>query len=280
MKYLFQIIGILALIIGSFIYSDKVSLAAKNSDNLLMEIKNKSDNYIIKPSEPIINENTIIPGTNGRRVDINRSYNNMREIGYFNEKLLVYKKIEIEYPINKNLDKFIINGNEDKKEIALIFKVNSNDNIDKIINILNKKKIKGTFFITSTFMEKNNELVLALLNEGHTIGNLSDNENYNSPDFIWMKTIITNASMQNNYCLAKNKNTKILDICKNQNSRTIIPSKIIEKYPLIETKKYVKSGAMIAYKINSKLENELINIINYIQSKGYNLDSLEKLLAE
>lgn len=280
MKYMFQIIGILALIVGSFIYSDKVSLAAKNSDSLLNEIKSKSDNYKIEPSEPIINENTIIPGTNGQKVDINKSYNEMREIGYFDEKLLVYKKIEVEYPLNKNLDKFIINGNEDKKEIALIFKVKNNDNIDKIIDILNEKEIKGSFFITSGFMESNNELVLALLNEGHTVGNLSKNEDYTNPDFVWMKTIITNASEQNNYCYAENKNTEILDICKLQNSRTIIPTKIIKKYPLIETKSNLKSGAMIAYEINDKTEKELVNIINYIQSKGYNVSSLEKLLSE
>ena len=105
MKYIFQIIGILTLLIGSFIYSDKVSLASKNADTLLNEIKSKSINYKVEPSEPIINENTIIPGTNGKEVDINKSYNEMRKIGYFDESLLVYKKINIEYPLDKNLDK-------------------------------------------------------------------------------------------------------------------------------------------------------------------------------
>ena len=281
MKYMFQIIGILALLIGSFVYSDKVSLASKSTDSLLNEIKSKSSNYAVEPSEPIINENTIIPGTNGKEVDINKSYREMREIGYFDEQLLVYKTIEIEYPLNKNLDKFIISGNEDKKEVALMFKVDNHDEINDIVKVLDNKKIKGTFFITSTFLEKNNELVLSLLNEGHTAGNLSDNEDYNSSDFVWMKTVITNAGLQdNNYCYAEDKDEEILEICKLQSSRTIIPTKIIDEYPLTTVKSNLKSGAMFSFEVNEQLKEELPVIINYIESKGFKLDSLEELLAE
>ncbi len=281
MKYIFQIIGILTLLIGSFIYSDKVSLASKNADTLLNEIKSKSINYKVEPSEPIINENTIIPGTNGKEVDINKSYNEMRKIGYFDESLLVYKKINIEYPLDKNLDKFIISGNEDKKEVSLLFKVDNYDEINDIISVLNNKKIKGTFFITSTFLEKHNKLVLSLLNEGHTIGNLSNNEDYTSSDFVWLKTIITNVGLQNhNYCYAKDKNEKILQICSMQASRTIIPTKIIDKYPLMSVKKNLKSGAIFSFEVNVKLKEELNLIINYIESKGFTIDSLEDLLAE
>ena len=281
MKYMFQVIGILALLIGSFVYSDKVSLASKSTDSLLNEIKSKSSNYVVKPSEPIINENTIIPGTNGKEVDINKSYRKMREIGYFDEQLLVYKTINLEYPLNKNLDKFIISGNEDKKEVALMFKIDNYDEINDIVKALDSKKVKGTFFITSTFLEKNNELVLSLLNEGHTVGNLSDNSDYTSADFVWMKTVITNAGLQNNnYCLAEDKNEEILEICKLQSSRTIIPTKIITKYPLINVKSNLKSGAMFAFEVNEKLKEELLVIINYIESKGFTIDSLEDLLAE
>ena len=141
--------------------------------------------------------------------------------------------------------------------------------------------IKGNFFITSTFLEKNNELVLSLLNEGHTAGNLSDNEDYNSSDFVWMKTVITNAGLQdNNYCYAEDKDEEILEICKLQSSRTIIPTKIIDEYPLTTVKSNLKSGAMFSFEVNEQLKEELPVIINYIESKGFKLDSLEELLAE
>lgn len=278
MKYIFQIFGVFILIVGSFIYSDKVSMASKNSDSLLLEIREKSDNYKILPSEPIINENTIIPGVNGVEVDIDKSYKQMREVGYFDENLLVYKTIEIEYPLNKNLDKFIISANEDKKAVALIFKISNNDNIDKIIKVLNKKDVKGSFFVTSIYLEKNSELLFALLKEGNTIGALSDD--YASSDAIWMKTIITNIGEQNSYCYLESKNVKTLKTCAFQGSRTIIPTSVINTSPLVNVRENLKSGAMLSFEVNKKLEYELENIINYIQSKGYSIKSLESLLNE
>ncbi len=273
MKKTFQMVGILVLLLGSFIYTDEVKLVSINSDSLLNEIKEKSSNYKIAPKEPVIYEDTIIPGVNGKKIDINASYKKMRKVGYFDEKLLVYKTINLEHKLNDNLDKYIISGNTDKKEIALIFK--TENNVDKIIDVLDKNKIKGGFFITSKYMEKNNETVLTLINNGHTIGILND---FNTSNFIWMKSIISN--YQNNYCYTENKNIEIINICKNQNSRTIIPTKIISNYPLINVKNNLKSGAIISFKVNSILNKELENIINYIQSKGYKIVSLEKLLSQ
>lgn len=273
MKNIFQIIGILVLLLGSFVYTNEVKTASVTTDSLLNEIKEKSANYKIPAKEPIIYEDTIIPGESGKKVDVKASYKKMRELGYFDEKMLVYKKINLQYPLNNNLDKYIISGNTDKKEIAFIFKITNT--FDSTVKILNKYKIKGSFFITSSFMEKNSEDVSKLLNTGHTVGILN---NFNTSDFIWMKTIISN--YQNNYCYCEEKNKSILDICKNQKSRTIIPTKTINSYPLINVKNNLKSGAIISFKVNNKLNMELENIINYTKSKGYKIVSLEKLLSE
>lgn len=280
MKHMFRIFGILVLVMGSFVYTDKVSMTAKSTDELLNEIRTKSINYKLEPVEPIIYENTIIPGVIGREVDINKSYKKMREIGYFDEKLLVYKKIKLEYPLDNNLDKFIISGNQDKKSVALIFKVNNNTKLDNIIKILNNDNIKGSFFITSSFFEQNNELVLSLLNENHTIGNLSNNGDYNSSDFVWLKTVITNVGKQRNYCYTEEKDVNILDICKTHSSRTVVPTKVVKNYPLTSVKKNLESGAIFSFEINTKTNNELKSIINYIKSRGFNIESLEQLLSE
>ena len=95
---------------------------------MLDEIKTKSINYKIEPKEAIIKDNTIIPGINGKQVDIKKSYEKIREIGYFNDKLLVYKQIQIKNKLKNNQDKYIISGNLKKREVSLIFKIN-NDTI-------------------------------------------------------------------------------------------------------------------------------------------------------
>ncbi len=280
MKNFFQIIGIITLTIGSFIYTEKVTIASKESDTLLTEIKSKKDGYKENAIEPIIKDGTIIPGLNGIEVDVNKSYNEMKKVGYFEDKLLIYKTLKVENSLDKNKDKYIISGNNSKKNITLIFKTKTK-NLKQIINTLNKKQIKSTFFIESTYLEKNQKQIINLINNGNTVGNLSKNEDYKDSDFIWMKTIITNIGPQiYNYCYTEKPNKTILKTCEIQNSFTIMPTVIIKQNPFINIKKELKPGTIISLEVTEELENELEVIINYITNKGYVVTSLEKLLEE
>ena len=280
MKNFFQIIGIITLTIGSFMYTEKVTIASKESDTLLTEIKSKKDGYKENAIEPIIKDGTIIPGLNGIEVDVNKSYNEMKKVGYFEDKLLVYKTLKVENSLDKNKDKYIISGNNSKKNITLIFKTKTK-NLEKIISTLNSKQIKSTFFIESAYLEKNQKQIINLINNGNTVGNLSSGENYKDSDFIWMKTIITNIGPQiYNYCYTEKPNKTVLKTCEIEDSFTIMPTSIIKQNPFINIKKELKPGAIISLKVTEELENELEVIINYITNKGYTITSLEKLLEE
>lgn len=258
-------------------YKEEVSMTAKLSDNLLEEIKNKSNNYKINPIEAITTNDTIIPGINGKEVNIKESYNKMKEIGYFNDKLLVYNNIIVKNPLKQNKDKYIISGNNNKKEITLIFKVKKE--INNIKKILDQNNIKATFFIDSDYLEKNHNFIINLIKEGYTIGNLSKNEDYTNSDFIWMKTIFTNTGYQkNNYCLTNKRNNKIISNCEIQDSYTILSNTL--KNPFIDIKKNLTNGGIYVIEINNKSKNELQNIIKYIKAKGYKITSLESLLKE
>ena len=265
---------------GSFIYTENVQKASTISDSLLKEIKTKKDGYKENAIEPIIKDNTIIPGINGKEVDINETYKEMSKIGYFDDKLLVYKVLKVNNTLDKNKDKYIVGLNNSKMIISIIFKVKNNDNINNIIHTLNKKNIKGTIFITSKYLEKHHNQIINLIQAGYTIGNLSNNENYEDSDFIWMKTIITNIGNQKyNYCLTDKPKKIIINNCKIQNSYTIL-SDIIKTKPLINIKKIIKPGSIITVDVNNELNNELEAILNYIESKGYTISSLEEGLKE
>ena len=281
MKKIFQFIGIITLTIGSFIYTEKVAMTAKQTDSLLNEIKSKKDGYKENAIEPIIKENTIIPGVNGKEINTQKSYENMTKVGYFNDKLLEYKILKVENKLDKNKDKYIINGNNTKNEIALIFKIKSDDDITNISTILKKNNVKATFFVNSNYLEKNHNQIIELANQGHTIGNLSNNDDYNYSDFAWINTIITNIGKQKyNYCFTLKPNKKILNICKLYNSYTIMPQTIIKKNPFVNLKKQMISQNMIAFALTPSLNEQMSLIINYVLSKGYNLVSLETLLKE
>ena len=281
MKNFFQIIGIITLMIGSFIYTENVQKASITSDTLLNEIKSKKDGYKENAIEPIIKDNTISPGLNGKEVDVNKSYEEMSKIGYFDDKLLVYKTLHVENILDKNKDKYIISLNNSKTNINIIFKVDNNDDITSIIKTLTKKNLKGTFFITSGYLEKHHNQIIDLIQQDYTIGNLSNNEDYEDSDFIWMKTIITNIGNQKyNYCLTDKPNKKIINNCKIQNSYTIMTKNIIKTNPLINIKRMIKPGSIIVMDVNKEVIKELETVLNYLESRGYNVMSLEAGLKE
>lgn len=281
MKKFFQIVGIITLMIGSFIYTEKVQKVSITSDTLMNEIKSKKDGYKENAIEPIIKDNTISPGINGREVDVEKSYEEMNKIGYFDDKLLVYKTLPVENILDKNKDKYIISLNNSKMNINIIFKVDKNDNITSIIKELDKKNIKGTFFITSGYLEKHHDQIIKLIDNEYTIGNLSNNEDYEDSDFIWMKTIITNIGKQKyNYCLTYKPNKTILNNCKIQNSYTIMTNNIVKTKPFINIKKMLKPGNIIIMEVNNELIKELETVLNYIESRGYSVVSLEEGIKE
>lgn len=280
MKKFFQIIGIITLMVGSFLFTYKVQKASKMIDELLGEIKSKKDGYKENAIEPYIMNNTIIPGLNGREVDVDKSYANMSKVGYFNDELLVYKTLLVEQSLDKNKDKYIIGLNGGRMDIAIIFKVNDKDDITSIVKKLDEKKLKGSFFITSKYLEKHHNQIIKLIQNGYTIGNLSNNEDYEDSDFVWMKTILTNIGSQKyNYCYTNKENTKIIKMCNLQDSYTIL-TKEIKKNPLLIIKKTVQPGKIICLDVTDQLLEEIGTIIDYIQSKGYNLVSLEDGLKE
>lgn len=281
MKKIFQIVGVITLMIGSFVYAENVQKASISSDTLLNEIKSKKDGYKENAIEPIIKDNTISPGINGKEVDVKKSYEEMSKIGYFDDKLLVYKTLPVENILDKNKDKYIVSLNNSKMNINIIFKVGSNDNITSIIKSLDKKNIKGTFFITSGYLEKHHNQIIDLIEKEYTIGNLSNNEDYEDSDFVWMKTIITNIGNQKyNYCLTNKPNKIILNNCKIQNSYTIMTNNIINTKPLINIKKMLKPGNIIVIEINKEVIKEIELILNYIESRGYTITPLEEGLKE
>lgn len=267
--------------IGSLMLSTEVQKVSKNADSLLNEIKSKKDGYKENAIEPMIKDNTIIPGTNGKEVDVKKSYEEMNKIGYFDDKLLIYKTLKVENTLDKNKDKYVIGLSSSQMNICPLFILKEKDDITEILKILKKENIKTTFFITSKYLEKHHNQIINLVKEGHTIGNLSNDENYEDSDFVWLKTIITNIGKQKyNYCLTRKENKKIIKTCKIQDSYTIMTNKEIKNKPLINIKRYLEPGNIIIINMSTELNNEFQTLINYINSKGYKIKPLEEGLKE
>lgn len=281
MKKIFSIIGFGSLIMLSFFYTEKIANMIIEKDELMMTIKEKAQEYEIDVVEAITDDKTIIPGLNGLRVSNKESYKQMKKYGFFNDKLLEFQEVSPKNKLNKNFDKYIISGNKEKKAVSLIFLVHEETDIDSIIDVLKEKKVKANFFVDGYWFEKNNDRVYDLINSGYVIGNLSYNLNYNDSAFVWMDTILKRIGKQKQgYCYADKENTENLEICALNKNYTIKPGLILNNNYVKNIKENLTNGSIIALEINNSLNKELPIMINYILSKGYNIENLNELLDE
>ncbi len=278
MKKIFQVIGFITLLLFTFTYTNKITSVIKENDDLLKQIEDIENQYIIEPINAVIKDNTIIAGISGSKINVKESYKKMKKIDEFNTNLLVYESIKPEISVLDYYDKYIIKSN--KNEVSLLFLVEQNNNIEKILNILNNYEIKATFYVDGNWFENNNEKIIDLIEDGHTIGNLGYNYSYNVNGISWMNTIVTKIGNQKyTYCYIEEENEDILKICKNNNSYTIIPNIIVKNNPLITIKQNLEKGSIISLKINDTTLNELPLIIEYINSKDLNIVNLEEFIG-
>lgn len=278
MKKFFKCLGIITLLCGSFIYTEKATTVVKEMDDIMIQIRANKDKYYVPPVEAIIENDTIIPGINGMEIDVNKSYQNMRSIGLYSDKYFKYKVIKVSNSLDNNTNKYIISGNKNKGITSLVFLVEKNTNIDKVIKILDKNKVKANFFVDGSWLEKNNSEIYTIINNDHDLGSIGYNYNYNNSSYAWLDNIIKRVSKEEtSYCIKVDEES--IDKCS-RNKNYTISAPIIVKNPLISTKNILTNGSIIIYKINDTLEEELPLIINYIYSKGITIDTLKNLLQE
>ncbi len=276
---MFQMLGLISLICFSFFMTEKTATVINNMDEIMIEIKNNYKKYSSDSIDAIIDENTIIPGICAKEVNINRSYKNMKQYGYYSDKLYIYDYIKPNISLSDNIDKYIIKGNSNKRMVSLIFKVKHDDNINDILEIINNYNVNVTFFIDNNWFINNNELIQEIINKGHNIGILMDD--YTDSSFEWMDMVIKKINNQkNSFCYSKEDNGENLEACKLKNNYTIRPIEMSEKTPLADVKKNLNTGAILSLDINSRVRKELSTIIIFIKSKGLHIDNLEKHLLE
>lgn len=253
MKKFLKDIGILGLACFSFLITDNTIEVVKEKDSLMINLRNVAEDYKIAEIDGMVDDKYIKLGLNGLEVDIDKSYQKLKKIGYFNENLLVYKNIEPQISLKKNRNK-IIKANS-KNEVSLIFK-NPTD-IDKIIKILDQNDIKATFFIDNTFYNNNLESIELLLSKENNIGFLNDYK------------ILKNKLKEINYYCYSN----IVENCNKDNQYSIEATKIVKSFS--DLKDNIKGNIL-----EIKDQTYLDIYIKYILSRGYKIVSLEKFISE
>ena len=279
MKKTFQMIGLISLTCFSFFVTEKTATVVSDMDEIMIEIKEKKNDYKNDAIDAIIEENTIIPGISAKKVNVNKSYKNMKSNGYFSDKLFVYDYTKPEVSLTDNMDKYIIKGNPSKRMISLVFMVEADEDIKDLLTIINNYNIKASFFVNYNWFTTNNELVGEMIKKGHIISPLMDD--YSDSNFEWMNMALKKINKQSVvFCYNINNNQSNLDQCILKNNYTIKPIVVSENTPLVDIKEKLESGSILSLKVNSQVKKELSTIIIYIKSKGYKIANLEDHILE
>ena len=203
----------------------------------------------------------------------------MKTNGYFSDKLFVYDYEKPKISLTDNIDKYIIKGNPSKRMVSLIFRIEKDEDIKDILNIINNYNVKATFFVNYNWFSNNNDLVEELINNNHIVSPLM--EDYTSSDFEWMDMVLKKINKQSvGFCYNVNENQNNLEECILKNNYTIKPIEISETTPLVDIKEKLESGSILSLKVNSQVKKELSTIIIHIKSKGYKLVNLKDNVLE
>ena len=274
MKNIIKLIGLTCLVCFSFFYTEKVIDVVNEQDEIMIKLNKIKDNFGYKKIEAIINDDTIIPGIVGKEIDIDASYKEMKQVGIYKEMLLKYKDIELANKIENNLDKYIIKGNNEKKQISLITIIDSNYKLNLIDKI---DYVNLNLFVDYNIISNN---ISKLKKNNFNIYNFANNGIYNKDIIIYTNNLIEKNYNKSQYCLALNKNKDTLDICSNSQMNTIIPNININNNLYKEIKNNLNKGNIIKIEVNNKNISELKLASEFIKSKGYKIVFLDDLLNE
>ncbi len=250
MENIFRILGISVLLIFSFLYVININDFLIKRNSLYIEIKNNKSLYEKKEVNALINGEYITPGVCGKKVNLKKSFFNLRAYNSFNYKFLIFNDSVPSVSIINNLDKYIENGSLLKRNIALI--ISSNKVVEKFLtnkNIPTSKLITLENFDKTTLEKINND----------------------SKNFKYLSKFI-----DNKICVVNNENE---NICRENKFYLIKPKIYVNNENIIIIKENISSGQIIFIEDDLSLDN-FMNLYNEILFKGYTLVTLSDIISE
>lgn len=272
---------ILVLIIFTLIsmyYTNICMEVLKEKDPIMQEIKSNMSKYEESANDATIIGNVIVPGHIGCRVNKNKSYSKMKKYGNYNETLTVMEEVKPELSVSNTFDKYIEKGNSNNKNVSFVFIYD--ENIDKVIKILNSKHIPSTIFLDGIYLE-NDSLNGLKYNGNINYELLSYNGEYDENLFKTSLSYLESVTKRSpKYCYSEVENSDVLNLCSKLKMHTIKPYIRIDDNLLKEVKSSLSNSIIISIKSSSSNISQLSSVIDYVISKGYDIVSLDNLISE
>ena len=270
---------VIILVILAFFLTNKITNYYKENDTIMKQLKTIEKKYKKKAKDAIVIGDNIIPGIKGKTINYNESYRKIKTYGKMNENLITTKEVIPTISIEDNYDKYIIKGNNEKRYVSLVFKVEKNTNINKILSILKNNKVNATFFVDGKYIEDNINIIKS--NNNHEYEVLSYNNEYNKSimktTFSYLESLTKKKLL---YCYTEENNDYLKDLCKEEKMHTIKPSLVITNHLYNNIKNNIQPSQIVSININNYNVDDLSISIKYLKSKGYKLVLLKELISE
>lgn len=274
--------------------------AAKLQAPLYEEIAQKAKEYNIPAADAKIDKIwKAMPGYNGRVVNVQASYKNMKKQGVFDKNKLVFEEVPPKVHLRDLSPAPIYRGHPEKKMVALTINVAwGNEYLPNMLETLKKHNVKATFFLEGRWVKENPSLAKMIAEADQEVGNHS----YTHPN---MKTLsagmIEEQLTKTNDMIEATTNQQVrwfappsgsfrdevVNLAAKHGMGTIMwtvdtidwqrpePSVLLNR---VLTK--VHSGAIILMHPTSSTARSLDTMIVQLKKKGYKIGSVSMLLDE
>lgn len=279
--------------------SAQVSYSQSERERLLSVINAEAVKRNIPPVNARIDRVwRAIPGYNGLEVDVEKTLEAALLAPPAESIPYIYKEVEPEIKLNDLGPHPIYRGNPNKKMISLMINVAwGNEYIDSILNTLNKDKVKATFFLDGSWLNKNAELAKRIQAEGHEMSNHA----YTHPDMSALNRQAQHSQIAKTEALLKstlNVNNKwfappsgafnqaTVQIAEEMGLKTVLWTidTIDWQKPPADTiirkiAQKIEPGALILMHPTSSTRDALAGIIATAKEKGYAIGTVSETLS-
>ena len=253
-KY-FKAFGLLSILCFSFFYTEKIAKFMQSKDPLYVSIMTVKDDYHEDAVDAVIDNNYIVPGLIGMEVNVDKSFQNMQDYGYFVENDLVFDEVIPTVSLSNHLDKIVKKGNALKNSVALIVKE------DSLITYLEEMGILYNVLVTKENVDHQYTHGLKI--------------NYDFEHYDEVEKILKSNKENNSLCFITGGNQ---EFCKQRKKVLVEESLHIQKSNLSSLYKSVSTGDILYLDDNLGITN-LKLLISQIQFKGLNIVHLNALLS-
>lgn len=251
-KYVVSII----IVVLSFFITEEVLTFLDSKNPIMQNIKEVADDYEVSFVNAIVNDNTIIPGINGKEVNIPKSFHKMDNFGAFNDYYFVYNEVSPEISLENNKDKIIIKGNPKKRCVSFI--IDKNIDVENYLVNNNIKYDKLIYYNDS--YQKDKEYI---------------NAESNKDNFFYLNILLKKRKINSNICLINYSN---YESCIN-NKNYIVNYSLMATNNIINTINNINSGDIIFISDNLSVDNIKL-LLNEIKKIDLKIVYLSNLISE